>query len=122
MLDTSGEVRALEWGRELGAKTDKEQFIEFWTPTVGLEEAEKSWEAKQVQARRYAPMVQSDIQGYISQIDGSYIESRSKHRAHLKQHGCIEVGNEKMSNAAPKQDPKLKQRIAEIAYDKLRYK
>jgi hypothetical protein len=103
-------------------KSDKEIFIEFWTPTVGSEEAEKSWEAKQAQIRRYAPMVQSDIQGYVSQIDGSYIESRSKHRAHLKQHGCIEVGNEKMSNAAPKQDPKLKQRIAEIAYDKLRYK
>jgi hypothetical protein len=107
---------------ESTAKTEKEQFIEFWTPTVGAEEAEKSWEAKQAQAKRYAPMVQSDIQGYVSQIDGSWIDSKSKHRSHLKQHGCIEVGNEKMSNAAPKQDPKLKQRIAEIAYDKLRYK
>ena len=107
---------------ESTAKTDKEQFIEFWTPTVGAEEAEKSWEAKQAQQRRFAPMVQSDISGYVSQIDGSWIDSKSKHRNHLKQHGCIEVGNEKMSNAAPKQDPKLKQRIAEIAYDKLRYK
>ena len=107
---------------ESTAKTDKEQFIEFWTPTVGAEEAEKSWEAKKVQARRYAPMVQSDIQGYVSQIDGSWIDSKSKHRSHLKQHGCIEVGNEKMSNATPKQDPQLKQRIAEIAYEKLRYR
>ena len=107
---------------ESTAKTDKEHFIEFWTPTVGAEEAKKSWEAKQIQERRYAPMVQSDIQGYVSQIDGTYIESRSKHKAHLKQHGCIEVGNEKMSNATPKQDPKLKQRIAEIAYEKLRYR
>ena len=79
---------------ESTAKTDKEQFIEFWTPTVGAEEAEKSWEAKQVQVRRYAPMVQSDIQGYVSQIDGSWIDSRSKHRAHLKQHNMIEVGND----------------------------
>jgi hypothetical protein len=107
---------------ESTAKSEKEQFIEFWTPTVGAEEAEKSWEAKQAQVKRYAPMVQSDISGYVSQIDGSWIDSKSKHRNHLKQHGCIEVGNEKMSNAAPKQDPKLKQRIAEIAYDKLRYK
>jgi hypothetical protein len=107
---------------ESTAKTEKEQFIEFWTPTVGLEEAEKSWEAKQAQIKRYAPMVQSDIQGYISQIDGSWIDSKSKHRSHLKQHGCIEVGNEKQSTAAPKQDPQLKQRIAEIAYEKLRYR
>jgi hypothetical protein len=107
---------------ESTAKTEKEQFIEFWTPTVGAEEAEKSWEAKQAQERRYAPMVQSDIQGYVSQIDGSWIDSKSKHRNHLKEHGCIEVGNEKMSNAAPKQDPQLKQRIAEIAYEKLRYR
>jgi hypothetical protein len=107
---------------ESTAKTEKEQFIEFWTPTVGAKEAEKSWEAKQAQIKRYAPMVQSDIQGYISQIDGSWIDSKSKHRSHLKQHGCIEVGNEKQSTAAPKQDPQLKQRIAEIAYEKLRYR
>lgn len=41
-------------------------------------------------------MVMPDIKPYRSVIDGSIIESRSKHRAHLKQHGCIEVGNEKM--------------------------
>ncbi len=67
-------------------------------------------------------MIQSDINGYVSQIDGSWIDSKSKHRNHLKQHGCIEVGNEKMSNATPKQDPRLKQTIAEVAYEKLRYR
>lgn len=39
-------------------------------------------------------MVMPDIQPYQSMIDGSIINSRSKHRAHLKQHNCIEVGNE----------------------------
>jgi hypothetical protein len=102
--------------------SEKDYFIEWWTPTVGKEEAERSWEAKQTQIRRSAPMVQSDISGYISQIDGSWIDSKSKHRNHLKQHGCIEVGNEKQSNTAPKQDPRLKQTIAEIAYEKLRYR
>ena len=38
--------------------------------------------------------VMKDIDPYVSQIDGSVITSRSKHRAHLKQHGCIEVGND----------------------------
>lgn len=41
-----------------------------------------------------APMVMGDIQPYTSMIDGSTISSRSHHRAHLKQHGCIEIGNE----------------------------
>lgn len=45
-----------------------------------------------------APQVIADIDPYISQIDGSLITSRSKHRDHLKEHGCVEVGNEKMES------------------------
>ena len=41
-----------------------------------------------------APMVINDIKPYKSMIDGTVIKSRSHHREHLKQHGCIEVGNE----------------------------
>lgn len=41
-----------------------------------------------------APIVMNDIAPYTSMADGSYITSRSQHRAHLKQHGCIEIGNE----------------------------
>lgn len=52
-----------------------------------------------------APYVMPDIRPYQSMIDGSYISSRSRHREHLRQHNCIEVGNEKMSNAAPKAPP-----------------
>lgn len=41
-----------------------------------------------------------DIQPYQSMVDGSRITSRSRHREHLKAHGCIEVGNE--TQAPPK--------------------
>ena len=41
-----------------------------------------------------APMVQGDITPYRSMIDGSMISSRSHHRTHLRDHGCVEVGNE----------------------------
>lgn len=41
------------------------------------------------------PYVMSDLQPYRSMIDGTMIESRSKHREHLKDHGMIELGNEK---------------------------
>lgn len=37
-----------------------------------------------------------DIQPYRSMQTGEYIGGRAQHRAHLKQHGLIEVGNEKM--------------------------
>jgi hypothetical protein len=47
------------------------------------------------------PMIMPDIQPYKSMIDGSMITSRSIHRDHLRQHGCIEVGNEKMETKLP---------------------
>lgn len=107
--------------------TDKEYFIEWWAPTVGKEEAESSWEAKQANIKRQSSMVMSDIGGYISQIDGSWIESRSKHKAHLKQHGMIELGNDPITNHKPveinrKSQEARKRAIAEATYSKLRYR
>lgn len=55
--------------------------------------------------------VMPDIQPYRSQIDGSLIGSRSTHRAHLKAHGCIEVGNETQTAKAWSPAPGLKQDI-----------
>lgn len=49
----------------------------------------------------YGPYVMPDIAPYQSMIDGSMITSRSIHRDHLRQHGCIEVGNEKMETKLP---------------------
>lgn len=40
------------------------------------------------------PMVMGDIKPYKSMITGETITSRSHHREHLRQHGCIEIGNE----------------------------
>lgn len=48
-----------------------------------------------------APMVAPDIHPYRSMIDGSLITSRSKHREHLRDHGCIEVGNERIGGRKP---------------------
>ena len=107
--------------------TDKEYFVEWWTPTIGRENAEKSWEEKQKQPIRATHMVTSDISGYISQVDGSYIESRSKHRDHLKRHGMIELGNDVPTNVksieiSRKSQEQRKRAIAEVAYEKFRYK
>lgn len=112
---------------EIKEMSDKDKFIEWWTPTVGKEEAERSWEEKEKQLRRYAPMVSSDIGGYISQIDGSWIESRSKHRDHLKRHGMVELGNDVIKNhktieISRKSQEERKRTIAEVAYEKLRYR
>lgn len=41
-------------------------------------------------------IIMPDIKPYKSMITGEEIGSRSKHRAHLKQHNMIEVGNEKI--------------------------
>ena len=79
-------------------QTDKEKYLEHWGYTPGTPEAEEAWKRKLEMHRNpvRAPRVISDIAPYISQIDGSVISSRSQHRNHLKDNGCVEVGNEKM--------------------------
>jgi hypothetical protein len=55
-----------------------------------------------------------DIQPYKSMIDGREITSRSRHREHLRQHGCVEVGNDSSLTRPPKpiqSPPGLKEKI-----------
>ena len=72
--------------------------------------------------------VQGDIEPYQSMADGSMITSRSHHRAHLRRHGLIEVGNEVKaleeinSRRGRDEDKKIKNLVREIAAEKLRYK
>jgi len=108
-------------------QTEEEFFIEWWTPTIGLEEAKRSWVEKQENKKREASMVMSDIEGYISQVDGSWIKSRSHHRDHLKQHRMIELGNDvpmqhKPPEVSKKSQEARKRQIAELAYAKLNYR
>lgn len=68
--------------------------------------------------------IMEDIAPYKSMIDGSVITSRSKHRQHLKEHGCVEVGNDS-SVTQPKKKPLesppgLKEEIIRLANEKLR--
>lgn len=42
----------------------------------------------------HATMIMPDIAPYRSMITGEIIQSRSTHRTHLRDHGCIEIGNE----------------------------
>ena len=44
--------------------------------------------------RSTSAQIIGDIKPYKSMIDGREITSRSKHREHLREHRCIEVGNE----------------------------
>ncbi len=57
--------------------------------------------------KQRAHLVMNDIEPYISQIDGSLIGSRSKHRTHLRDHHCIEIGNEMhhMKHQKPLESP-----------------
>lgn len=67
-----------------------------------------------------APMVSPDIQPYRSMIDGRIINSRSAHREHLRAHGCIEVGNEKLASKKPEPPPGLTETLVRVANEKLR--
>lgn len=62
-----------------------------------------------------APMIMKDIDGYTSQVTGEWIGSRSQHRAHLKEHRLVEVGNEinaHMSQRREQPKTNIKQDIA----------
>jgi hypothetical protein len=75
-----------------------------------------------VMARRVtSALVANDIAPYRSMVTGEMITSRSQHRAHLKQHGVIEVGNEKIK-ASPTvipDAPGLKQTLIDVVNAKL---
>ena len=106
-------------------QSDKDYYLEFWGYKLGTPEAEEAWKLKEEMTYREAPMVMSDIEGYVSQVDGTWIKSRSHHRSHLKQHRMIELGNDvpmkhpeiKLSR---KSQEERKRQIAEMANAKLR--
>ena len=106
-------------------KSDKDYYLEFWGYALGTPEAEQAWKEKQEMTAREAPMVMSDIEGYVSQVDGTWIKSRSHHRSHLKEHRMIELGNDvptqhKKIELSRKSNEERKRQIAEMAYAKLR--
>jgi hypothetical protein len=105
-------------------QSDKEFYLEFWGFTLGTPEAEEAWKQKEEMTRREAPMVMSDIEGYVSQVDGTWIKSRSHHRAHLKEHRMIELGNDvpmkhQEAKLSKQSMEARKRQIAELAYAKL---
>ena len=106
-------------------QSDEDFFLEWWTPTIGLEAAKASWLDKVAMKTRQAPTVISDIQGHISMADGTYIDSRSKHRENLKRNHCVEIGNDvpmqqKVHEISRKDQEARKRQIAELTYEKLR--
>ena len=106
-------------------QSDEDFFIEWWTPTIGLEAAKASWLDKVAMKTRQAPMVMSDIDGHISMADGQWVSSRSKHRENLKRNNCIELGNDvptqqKVHEFSKKEQEHRKRQIAELTYEKLR--
>ena len=108
-------------------KSNKEHYLDFWGFTLDTPEAEEAWKQKEEMTAKEAPMVMSDIEGYVSQVDGSWISSRSHHRSHLKQHKMIELGNEvpvqhKPVELSRKDQETRKRKIAELAYAKLNYR
>ena len=104
---------------------DREKYLHYWNLPFEGAEADAAWEAKLAMQPKEAPMVIPDIDGYVSQVDGSWIKSRSQHRAHLKEHRMIELGNDvPMKHAEAKiskqSQEARKRQIAELAYAKLR--
>ena len=108
-------------------KTDEEFFLEWWTPTIGLEAAKASWLDKVAMKSRVAPTVIPDIAGHISMADGTWVGSRSAHRENLKRNNCVEIGNDvptqqKTVEFSRKEQEARKRQIAEITYSKLNYR
>jgi hypothetical protein len=106
---------------------DREKYLSYWNLPFEGEEADKAWAQKQEMTPKETAMVMSDIDGYVSQIDGSWIKSRSQHRSHLKQHKMIELGNDvpkqhREADMSTQSKEARKQHLAEQVYQKLNYR
>ena len=106
---------------------DRETYLAYWNLPFEGEEADKAWQQKLEMTPKEAPIVISDIEGHISMADGSWIDSRSKHRENLKRNRCVELGNDvptqqKVHEISKKDQEARKRQIAEIAYAKLNYR
>jgi hypothetical protein len=106
---------------------DREKYLAYWNLPFEGPEADEAWRQKLEMTPKETAMVMSDIDGYVSQVDGSWIKSRSQHRSHLKQHRMIELGNDvpmqhKPADMSTKSKEARKRDIAEQVYQKLSYK
>lgn len=104
---------------------DREKYLAYWNMPFEGPEADEAWKQKIEMTPREAPTVISDIEGHISMADGTYIDSRSKHRENLKRNNCIEIGNDvsfeqKKHELSRSENESRKRQIAELAYAKLR--
>lgn len=59
-----------------------------------------------------------DIEPYRSAITGEVISGRVQHRAHLRDHDVIEVGNERPAPRQPDSMPSAKHDIAQVMREK----
>lgn len=60
-----------------------------------------------------------DIEPYRSVVTGERIKGRAHHKAHLKDHGLVEIGNEKVEGKAtelPPAAPDIKRAIEELKH------
>jgi len=106
---------------------DREVYLAYWNLPFEGEESDKAWRQKLEMTPKEAPTVISDITGHISMADGSWIDSRSKHRENLKRNGCVELGNDvpmqrKEADMSTKSKEARKQHLAEQVYQKLNYR
>jgi hypothetical protein len=58
--------------------------------------------------------IMPDIEPYQSMITGERIKSRSHHRMHLKQHNCIEIGNERQKPKEIPATPGIKEDLIKV--------
>lgn len=74
-------------------------------------------------AENTSAYVLGELAPYQSMITGEMIDGRAAHRAHLKAHGVIEVGNETQALKPKPTTPPAgrKEILARVAYEKLRY-
>lgn len=73
------------------------------------------------ESRSQVHQVMPDIEPYVSMIDGSLITSRSKHREHLRQHNCFEVGNEIKPQPLPDVSPQKRHELLRAQVDAVRH-
>lgn len=95
-----------------GAQRDLIARMKDHTPTIPCE-CGQQMRQRLTGGHRVIP----DIEPYRSMITGERIRGRAHHREHLRQHGCIEIGNERQETQPkplPPVAPDIKRAIEQL--------
>lgn len=79
--------------------------VYVWRDGLGVIPREEAWAMDQAERASRSPNIIKDIEPYKSPMTGEVIGGRSHHREHMRKHGVVELGNDRIKPRPPEISP-----------------